>query len=148
MKELPLKQQLAAFFSSPRNAIRVFAIALLAAGTYGTLTRQADAPAGKTYDVAVTFTKPAGKSTPQTQVPAGKQFKVEVDDNGSKSMATFLLTAEGADSVKLDGTVECANAPSVHPVLVARLGQQATVQAAPGCELSVLVAEAKKPATN
>ena len=143
-----MKQQLAAFFSSPRNAIRVFAVALLAAGTYGTLTRQADAPAGKTYDVAITFTTPAGKSTPRAQVLAGKQFKVAVDGNGSKSMASFLLTTEGADSVKLDGTVECGSMPAAHPVLVARLGQAATVAAAPGCELSVLVAEAPKPAAN
>jgi hypothetical protein len=145
MKERLLKQQLAAFFSSPRNAIRVLALALLAAGTYGSLTRKDDAAAAKTYDVAITFTKPGGKSTPAAPVQAGNQIKAEVDDNGSKSTASFLLTADGADSVKLDGTVACAGAPPVHPVLIARLGQQATVQAAPGCELSVLVAEAAKP---
>lgn len=143
-----MKQQLAAFFSSPRNAIRVFALGLLAAGTYASLTRKDEAPAARTYDVAITFTKPGGKSTPVAQVQAGKQIKVEIDDNGSKSMASFLVTAEGADSVKLDGTVACGNTPAAHSVLVARLGQQATVAAAPGCELSVLVAEAVKPATN
>lgn len=143
-----MKQQLAAFFSSPRNAVRVFALVLLAAGTYGSLTRKDDAPAARTYDVAITFTKPGGKSTPVAQVQAGKQVKVEIDDNGSKSTASFLLTSEGADSVKLDGTVACANTPAVHPVLVARLGQEAPVLAAPGCELSVLVAEARKPAAN
>jgi hypothetical protein len=148
MKEHPLYEQLAGFFSKPRNAIRVFAIALLAAGTYGTLTRKTDAPAAKTYDVAMTFTTPAGKSTASAQVLAGKQFKVQVDGDGGKAMAAFLLTTEGADSVKLDGNVECANAPAAHPMLVARLGEAATVQAAPGCELSVLVAEAPKPAAN
>jgi hypothetical protein len=148
MKEHPLKQQLATFFSSPRNVIRVAAVALLAVGTYGSLTRQADTPAAKTYEVALTFTAQAGKSTARTQVLAGKQFKAQVDDNGNRSMASFLLTAAGADSVKLDGTVECGNAPAVHPVLVARLGQPATLNAAPGCELSVLVAEALRPAAD
>jgi hypothetical protein len=146
MKERLLYEQLAGFFSKPRNAIRVFALALLAAGTYGTLTRQADAPAGKTYDVAITFTTPAGESTSRAQVVAGKQFKAQVDANGSRSSASFLLTTEGADSVKLDGTVECASMPPAHPVLVARLGQAATVAAAPGCALSVVAAEAAQAA--
>lgn len=141
-----MKRQLAAFFSSRRNALRVAAFGLLLAGTYGTLLRREDAPAGKTYDVSITFTKPGGKSSPFGQVAAGKQIKVEVDDNGSKSMASFVLTSEGADSVKLDGTVECATTPAVHPVVIARLGQETTVHAAPGCELSVKVAEASTPA--
>jgi hypothetical protein len=144
-----LYEQLAGFFSKPRNAIRVFAIALLAAGTYGTLTRKDDtAAAAKTYDVAMTFTTSSGTSTPRAQVAAGKTFKVQLDDNGSKAMASLMLTAESADSVKLDGTVECANMPAVHPVLIARLGQTETVSATAGCQLSVLVAEAPGSATH
>jgi hypothetical protein len=137
-----LYEQLAGFFSKPRNAIRVFAIALLAAGTYGTLTRKDDTAPAKTYDVAMTFTTPSGTSTPRAQVAAGKTFKVQLDSNGSKAMASLMLTAESADSVKLDGTVECANMPAVHPVVIARLGQAETVSATPGCQLSVMVAEA------
>jgi hypothetical protein len=148
MKECLLRQQLRAFFSSPRNVIRVLAVALLAAGTYGYLTRQAGTGAARTYEVALTFGARAGQSTVHAQLPAGKRFKAQVDDSGSLSTASFLLTAEGADSVKLDGTVECGNTPAVHPVLVARLGQAATVRAAPGCELSVIVAEARTPAGN
>ena len=137
-----MKRQLAAFFSSRRNALRVAAFGLLLAGTFGALTRRDEALAVKIYDVSITFTKPGGKSNPSGQVTAGKQIKVEVDDNGSKSMASFVLTPEGSDSVKLDGTVECANSPAVRPAMVARLGQETTVHAGPGCELSVLVAEA------
>lgn len=140
-----MNQRLAKFFSSPRNALRVAAVGLLLAGTYGTLIRQREAPADKTYDVSVTFVKPGGKSNPSGQVAAGKQIKVEVDDNGSKSTASFVLTPEGADRVKLDGSVECANSPAVRPALVARLGQETTVHAGPGCELSVLVVEATTP---
>jgi hypothetical protein len=142
-----LKQQLAAYFSSPRNAIRVFAVVLLAAGTYGSLMRQPDnAAAGKTDDVATTFATPIGQSTPRVKVAAGTSFALETEDKGVKSMASFVLTAEGADSVKLDGTVQCGAMPAAHQVVVARLGQQARVSAAPGCELNVLVAEAAKTA--
>lgn len=106
------------------------------------------APAGKTYDVAMTFTTPIGKSTPRVKVAAGTTFDLQMEDNGRKSTASIVLTAEGADSVKLDGTVECGNIPAAHPVVVARLGQAATVNAAPGCDLNVLVTEAAKPAVH
>jgi hypothetical protein len=149
-----LAQQASSFFSQPRNLLRIFALALLCAGTYASLTAHAEkakAAGAKSYDVAMTFTTPTTLSSPRVKVRAAEPFKVVIDDKGSTLMASFVLTADGANSVKLAGTVKCGKSEAF-PVLIARLGEAATVRlqdaGAPGCDLSMLVAEAGKGAAS
>jgi hypothetical protein len=146
-----MDQQPSSFFSSPRNLLRVFALVLLVVGTYGSMSAQVAidkskvATAVKTYDVAMTFTTPTTQSSPRVKVRSAEPFKVVVDDKGSTLMASLVLTVDGADSVKLAGTVKCGTSEA-YPALVTRLGEAATVSlrdaGEPGCEVSMLVAEA------
>ena len=79
----PLVLATESFFSSPRNVIRVVAVILLLAGTYGQLMlhRESAPVADSTlYDVAMTFTTPAGSARQRAQVRAGQMFNVAADD--------------------------------------------------------------------
>lgn len=149
----PLKERIMTLQQTPPRAARrltgrLLLASLVCAGGYGAWTAHAaTAPAAdaKTYAIAMTFTSGAGKATPRVRVRGGGKFKVAIDDNGTKAAASFVITAAGPDSVKLDGKVECAGAAPAHPVLIARLGEAATVKmqqaGAPSCELAITVTE-------
>lgn len=142
-----MPSQLSAFFSKPRNVIRVVAVLLLAAGTYGQLMLRHDsAPAADStlYDVAMTFTTVAGQATPRVQVRAGQTVNVALDDTVGKLTAAFVLTAAGKDAVTLDGGFGCGGASAKLPPLTARLGEPAVItqpagSAAAGCGLMLVV---------
>jgi hypothetical protein len=152
MKERALSLPSSPFISSPRKLVRLFAVGLLCLGTCGSLTARADnaKPAAKVYEVAMTFrTAFRTASAPRVRVHADEKFNVILDYQGTDMMASFVLTASGADAVKLNGTVECGHT-TAHPALLTRLGEAAIVKlhegGAPGCELTLLVSEAAMPA--
>lgn len=131
-----------------RNFGRLLVAALVCAGSYGALTARADSvpiAGATTYSVAMTFTTPSGSASPRVLAKAGDPFKVAMADKSGKLMASFVATAAGTGSVRLEGTVECGNAAAAHPVLVARLGEAAVVKlqepGTPGCELAIVVSE-------
>lgn len=138
---------LSTFFSSPRNVIRVVAVVLLLAGTYGQLVLRRDsAPVAEStlYDVAMTFTTPAGAARQRAQVRAGQAFNVSADDKAGKLTAAFTLTAEGTDAVKLDGAFGCGGASASHPSFTARLGAPTAIKTpvengAAACQLELVV---------
>lgn len=142
-----MPSQLSTFFSKPRNVIRVVAVVLLAAGTYGQLMlRHEGAPVAESnlYDVAMTFTTPAGQAMPRVQVRAGQTVNVALDDKAGKLSAAFVLTAAGKDAVVLDGGFGCGGANVKLAPLTARLGEptaigQPAATAAPGCALTLIV---------
>lgn len=146
-KEFALPSQLSTFFSKPRNVIRVVAVVLLAAGTYGQLTMRDDsAPAADStlFDVAMTFTTPAGAARQRAQVRAGQAFNVSADDKAGKLTAAFTLTAEGADAVKMDGAFGCGGASAPHASFTARLGAPTAIKTpvengAAACQLDLVV---------
>ncbi|MDQ2989120.1 MAG: hypothetical protein M3R60_08475 [Pseudomonadota bacterium] len=135
------------FFSSPRNVIRVVAVVLLAAGTYGQfmLHRVATPVAESTlYDVAMTFTTPAGSTAQRVQVRSGQTIDVSAADQQGKLQATFAITAAGADAAKLEGGFGCNGATTPTPPFTARLGAPAAIKAkaeegAPPCALEMVV---------
>jgi hypothetical protein len=138
--------QLRTFFSSPRNVIRVAAVALLCAGTYGQLMLHREAapvPDSKRYDVALTFTTPAGETRQQVQVGDAQTFSVATDGGQGKLTASFLLTAAGPETVRLDGGFGCDGASVKQPPMTARFGAPTAIrpptQGAPACELVVVV---------
>jgi hypothetical protein len=139
--------KLRTFFSSPRNVIRVLAVALLCAGTFGQLMlRREAAPVAdsKRYDVAMTFTTPAGETRQRVQVGDNQTFSVATDDQQGKLTASFLLTAAGPETVRLDGSYGCGGASAKQPPLTARLGAPTAIKpptegGAPACELVVVV---------
>lgn len=138
---------LSTFFSKPRNVIRVVAVVLLAAGTYGQLTMRGDSPPvaeSNLYDVAMTFTTPAGQASRRVQVRAGQTVNVATDDKLGKLTAAFVLTAAGKDAVTLDGGFGCGSASAKLPPVTARLGEPTAIKpsadtAAPGCGLVMVV---------
>ena len=137
--------QLKTFFSKPRNVIRVAAVVLLLAGTYGQLMlRREAAPvaASPRYDVALTFTTLAGETRQQVQVGEAQTFSVATDGQ-QKLTASFLLTAAGPETVTLDGGFGCNGESVKQPPMTARLGAPTAIrppiQGAPACELVVVV---------
>jgi hypothetical protein len=142
-----LPSPLSSLFSSPRNVIRVVAVVLLAAGTYGQLMMRGDStPVAESnlYDVAMTFTTPAGQARPRVQVRAGQTVNVAIDDKLGKLTAAFVLTAAGKDAVTLDGGFGCGGASAKLPPVTARLGEPTAIKppaetGAPGCELAMVV---------
>ena len=142
-----MPSQLSTFFSKPRNVIRVVAVVLLAAGTYGQLMMRGDSPPvveSNLYDVAMTFTTPAGQARPRVQVRAGQTVSVAADDKLGKLTAAFVLTAAGKDAVTLDGGFGCGGANTKLPPVTARLGEPTAMKppaesAAPGCDLAMVV---------
>jgi hypothetical protein len=144
------------FFSSPRNVIRVVAVVLLAAGTYGQfMLHREPAPAAEStlYDVAMTFTTSAGATPQRVQVRSGQTINVSAADQQGKLQAAFVLTEAGADAVKLDGGFGCSGASTPTAPFTARLGAPAAIKAkadegAPPCALEMVVtklAEAAPP---
>ncbi len=135
------------FFSSPRNVIRVVAVVLLAAGTYGQfmLHREAAPVAESTlYDVAMTFTTSAGPTLQRVQARAGQTFNVSAADQQGKLQAEFALATTGADTVKLEGGFGCSGASTPTPPFTARLGAPTAIKAqtengAPACALEMVV---------
>jgi hypothetical protein len=143
-----LSSRFSSFFSSPRNVIRVVAVVLLIAGTYGQLMLSRDsapvAGSKQLYDVAMTFTTPAGKSQQRAQARDGQSFNISVEDKQGKLTAAFSLAAAGADAVKLEGAFGCGDASAPAAPLTARLGAPAVVKrqvesSAPACQLEVVV---------
>jgi hypothetical protein len=142
-----LSSRFSSFLSSPRNVIRVVAVVLLLAGTYGQLMQRRDsAPVAesKLYDIAMTFTTPAGQTRQRAQVRADQTFKVSVDDKQGKLTAAFVLTAAGTDTVKLAGGFGCGGASAPYPPFTVRLGAPAVIKTpvesdAPGCQLEMVV---------
>jgi hypothetical protein len=139
--------QLKIFFSKRRNVIRLFAVALLAVGTYAQymLKREA-APVvdSKLYGVTLTFTTPAGDSRLQVQAGEGSIFSTSKADGKEQLTASFQLTAAGPETVRLDGGFGCDGAKAKQPPFTARLGQPTAVRppiggSGPACELVVLV---------
>ena len=115
------------------------------------LATAAHAADPKTYTVAMTMTTPNSTSSPNLLVRESEAFKVSIGEADEKMSASFVVTPAGAGTVKLDGSVRCADGKESHPVLIARLGETATVKIqGPGdkpCELAMLVSEETQPAT-
>ncbi len=105
----------------------------------------------KIYTVAMTMTTPNSTSSPRLIVRESEAFKVTVGEADEKMSASFTVTPAGAGTVKLDGSVRCADGKESHPVLITRLGENAAVKIqGPGdkpCELGMLVTEETQPAT-
>ena len=105
----------------------------------------------KTYSIAMTITTPNSTTSPRLIVREAESFKVSVGEADEKMAASFVVTPAGASTVKLEGSVRCADGKESRPVLIARLGEAATVKVqGPGdrpCELSMLVSEETQPAT-
>jgi hypothetical protein len=139
--------QLQTFFSKPRNLIRLFAVALLCAGTYGQWKLQHEAATvtdSKRYDVALTFTTPAGETTQRVQVGDDQTFTAARDNGPQKLTASFRLNAAGPETVRLDGGFGCDGANAKQPPFTARLGQPTAIKppiegGGPACELVVVV---------
>lgn len=130
---------------------RLLITALVCVGGYSTLAARADiAPASGAhiYFIAMTVTTAGDKSAPRLQVKEGELFKIAMENKGVKFVASFVLTADAKNTVKLDGTVECGNAKPTHPVLITALGETAMVKVAetgaPGCELAMVISEVAK----
>lgn len=143
------------FFSSPRNVIRVVAVVLLAAGTYGQfMLHRESTPAaeGTLYDVAMTFTTSAGPTRQRVQTRAGQTFNVSATDQQGKLQAAFMLAAAGADSVRIEGGFGCSGASTPYPPFTARLGAPAAIKAkaeegAPPCALEMVVTKLAEAAS-
>lgn len=135
------------FFSSPRNVIRVVAVGLLVAGTYGQfMLHRESAPVAEStlYDIAMTFATSAGPTRQRVQARAGQAFNVSVADQQGQLQASFVLAAAGADTVRLEGGFGCRGASTPYPTFTARLGAPAAIKApteggAPACELKMVV---------
>lgn len=141
------------FFSSPRNVIRVVAVILLLAGTYGQFMLHRDsAPVAEStlYDIAMTFTTSAGPTPQRAQARAGQAFNVSVADRQGKLQAAFVVTAAGAESVRLEGGFGCSGASTPYPPFTARLGTPAAIRipaqsGAPPCALEMVVTKLAQP---
>ncbi|HEU4373492.1 MAG TPA: hypothetical protein VFS02_08380 [Telluria sp.] len=105
----------------------------------------------KTYTVDMTITTPNSTTTPRVMVRESEAFKVTTGEGDTKMSASFVLTPAGAGTVKLDGSVRCADGKESHPVVIARLGESATVKIQGSgdkpCELAMLVSEEVQPAS-
>jgi hypothetical protein len=149
-RELPLSLPPKPFFSSPRNVIRVVAVVLLAAGTYGQfmLKREPARVAESTlYDVAMTFTTSAGSTPQRVQVRSGQTINV----SAGTLQAAFVLTAADADTVKLEGGFGCDGARTATAPFIARLGAPTAIKAkaeegAPPCALEMVVTKLEEVA--
>ena len=115
------------------------------------LASAAHAADPKTYTVAMTMVTPTSTSSPRLMVRESESFKVSVGEADEKMSASFVVTPAGAGSVKLEGSVRCADGKESRPVLIARLNETTTVKIqGPGdkpCELGMLVSEETQPAT-
>jgi hypothetical protein len=135
------------FFSSPRNVIRVVAVVLLAAGTYGQFMLHRDsAPVteGTLNDIAMTFTTSAGTTPQRAQARAGQAFNVSVADSQGRLQAAFVLATAGAESVRLEGGFGCSGATTPTAPFTARLGVPTALKTqaasgAPACALELVV---------
>ena len=75
---------------------------------------------------------------------AGQAFNVAADDKAGKLTAAFMLTAAGADAVKLEGGFGCGGASMPYPSVTARLGAPTAIKtpvesAAPVCQREIVV---------
>jgi hypothetical protein len=123
--------------------------ALLLAGLLAVTTAQAADP--KTYMVDLSLTTAAGIATPRVQVREGESFKIATGEADAKVSASFTVSAVGSDSVKLSGSVRCADGAAATPTLITRLGTAATVTVTgpneARCQLAMTVREESQPAT-
>lgn len=122
-------------------------LALLAAAS----TLPALAADHKTYTVDLSMTTSTGISTPRVQVKDGESFKIVTGEENAKVSASFTVNSLPANSVRLTGSVRCADGVAATPTLVARLGEAATVTvsgpAETRCQLSLTVNEETRPDT-
>jgi hypothetical protein len=122
-------------------------LALLAA----TLFAPAMAAEPKTYTVDLSMTTSTGISTPRVQVKDGESFKIVLGEENAKVAASFSVKSVAPNSVRLTGSVRCADGAAATPTLLTKLGEAATVTVSgPGdtrCELSILVNQETRPAT-
>ncbi|HEU4371852.1 MAG TPA: hypothetical protein VFS02_00075 [Telluria sp.] len=105
----------------------------------------------KSYTVDMTITTPNSTTTPRVMVHESEAFKVTTGEGDAKMSASFVVTPAGAGTVRLEGSVRCADGKESHPVLIARLGESAAVKIQGSgdkpCELAMLVSEETQPAS-
>lgn len=105
----------------------------------------------KTYTVDLSMTTSAGISTPRVQVKDGESFKIVTGEENAKVAASFTVNSMPPNSVKLTGSVRCADGAAATPTLIAQLGAAATVEvtgpAESRCSLSMTVREETRPDT-
>ena len=115
------------------------------------LSASAFAAEPRTYTVDISMTTAAGLSTPRVQVKEGESFKVAIGEEDARVSASFTITAMPPTSVKLSGSVRCADGAAATPTLIARLGESAKVTvsgpADTRCDLSMTVREETQPAS-
>ncbi len=115
----------------------------------GALSAHAADP--KTYLVDISMVSAAGISTPRVQVKEGESFKIVTGEEDAKISASFTVSAAANGSVKLAGSVRCADGAAATPTLIARLGEAATVSidgpAEARCRLTMTVTEESQPAS-
>jgi hypothetical protein len=92
-----------------------------------------------------------GISTPRVQVKEGESFKIVTGEENAKVSASFTVSAVPPASVKLAGSVRCADGAAATPTLIAKLGEAASVNvsgpAEVRCQLTMTVNEENQPAT-
>lgn len=122
-------------------------LALLAA----TLFAPAMAAEPKTYTVDLSMTTSTGISTPRVQVKDGESFKIVLGEENAKVAASFTVNSVAPNSVRLTGSLRCADGAAATPTLIARLGEAATVRvsgpADTRCQVSMTVNEETRPDT-
>lgn len=106
----------------------------------------------KTYAVDVTMTTKSTIATPHVVARENENFKVATGEDDDKMTASLTIVAVAPNSIRLTGSVRCADAAAVSPNLVVALGETAKVEA-PGpaalrCQLSVTTREDTNPATS
>jgi hypothetical protein len=123
---------------------RLFAVACLAA-------LPAFAAEPKTYTVDISMATSTGISTPRVQVKEGESFKIVTGEENAKVSASFTVSAVPPGSVKLAGSVRCADGAAATSTLIAKLGEAASVTvsgpADARCQLSMTVTEESQPAS-
>lgn len=122
-------------------------LALLA----GALFAPAMAAEPKTYTVDLSMTTSTGISTPRVQVKDGESFKIVIGEENAKVAASFSVNSVAPNSVRLTGSLRCADGAAATPTLIARLGESATVRvsgpAETRCQVSMTVNEETRPDT-
>ncbi|MDB5960553.1 MAG: hypothetical protein JWP59_1847 [Massilia sp.] len=105
----------------------------------------------KTYTVDISMATSTGISTPRVQVKEGESFKIVTGEENAKVSASFTVSAVPPASVKLAGSVRCADGAAATPTLIAKLGEAASVNvsgpAEVRCQLTMTVNEENQPAT-
>lgn len=123
--------------------------ALLLTGLLAISTAQAADP--KTYMVDLSLRTAAGLATSRVQVKDGESFRIVTGEADAKIAASFTVSAVGANSVRLTGSVRCADGAAATPTLISRLGEAADVTVTgpneARCQLAMTVREESQPAT-